>query len=63
MRLVAQIRAKLAAPIELYHLFRHPTVRALAPVVAEARDGALSGTAPIVRRDRRRGIAAPLSDV
>jgi acyl-coenzyme A synthetase/AMP-(fatty) acid ligase len=62
MRLVAQIRAKLTAPIELYHLFRHPTVRALAPVVAEARDGAASGTAPIVRRDRRRGTAAPTPD-
>ncbi len=62
MRLVAQIRARLAAPIELYHLFRHPTVRALAPVVAEAGDGALSGAAPIVRRDRRRGTAAPMSD-
>ena len=38
-----QIRAKLGSPIELYHLFRHPTVRTLAPIVDGARDTAAPG--------------------
>jgi amino acid adenylation domain-containing protein len=59
MRLVAQIRASLGAPIELYDLFRYPTIRMLAPVVARARAQTPSGPAAIPRRERQRvAIAA-----
>ncbi|MBW4024255.1 MAG: amino acid adenylation domain-containing protein [Proteobacteria bacterium] len=58
MRLVAQIRTRLGAPIELYDLFRHPTIGGLAPTIARARDaaraGAGSGADAIPRRNRAR---------
>jgi acyl-coenzyme A synthetase/AMP-(fatty) acid ligase len=57
MRLVAQIRAGLGAPIALYDLFRYPTIRALAPVVAQARMQAPVAPAAIPRRERQRVVA------
>jgi amino acid adenylation domain-containing protein len=61
MRLVAQIRASLGAPIALYDLFRAPTLRALAPVVAQAREQAPAVPAAIPRRERHRvsAVARP----
>jgi amino acid adenylation domain-containing protein len=58
MRLVAQIRAGLGAPIALYDLFRYPTIRSLAPVVAGARAQATVAPAAIPRRERQR-VSAP----
>jgi amino acid adenylation domain-containing protein len=59
MRLVAQVRARLGGQIELYDLFRHPTVRALAPLVAASRQGTTRDAGPIVRRARQRVAGAP----
>jgi aryl carrier-like protein len=61
MRLVAQIRAGLGAPIALYDLFRYPTIRALAPVVAQARALAPVAPAAIPRRERQRVSASSRS--
>jgi amino acid adenylation domain-containing protein len=61
MRLVAQIRAGLGAPIALYDLFRYPTIRALAPVVAQARAQAPVAPAAIPRRERQRVSASSRS--
>jgi amino acid adenylation domain-containing protein len=58
MRLVARIRSDLGAPIALYDLFRYPTIRALAPVVARAGAQALAAPAVIPRRERQR-VSAP----
>ena len=60
MRLVALIRTKLGSRIELYDLFRNPTVRALARVVATDRVMTPGGVGPIARRQRPRVTAAPL---
>jgi amino acid adenylation domain-containing protein len=62
MRLVAQVRARLGSQIELYDLFRHPTVRALAPFVAAGRQGTARSAGPIVRRTRQRVAGAPGTD-
>jgi hypothetical protein len=62
MRLVAQIRAKLRSPIELHHLFRHRTIRSLAPVVASRREGAASLSIPMVRRARPRSTTTGPGD-
>jgi amino acid adenylation domain-containing protein len=58
MRLVAQIRAGLGAPIALYDLFCYPTIRSLAPIVAGARAPATVAPAAIPRRERQR-VSAP----
>lgn len=62
MRLVAQVRARLGGQIELYDLFRHPTVRSLAPLIAGARRGPTRSAGPIVRRARQRVAGAPGTD-
>jgi len=61
MRLVAQIRTTLGAPIELHDLFRCPTIRLLAPVVARARGQAPSAPAAIPRRERQRVTISPVA--
>ncbi len=54
MRLVAQIRTRLAPQMELHHLLRHPTVRELALIVRDCRTEAAAPVA-IARRARQRG--------
>jgi len=61
MRLVAQIRARLGASVELHDLFRCPTIRTLAPVVFQARGAGPAGRGAIVRGARRR--TAPAAQV